>query len=135
MPKLKAVAPISGEDINALPVKELDAAITFFEKTLGFARAQRTDNTVVLIRDHVRIELIHDPNHEPGKAGSLAFAVDDLQAMHDELSAKGANPGKFGIDRWDGRQYRTFFLRENDNGYCFCFHSPLYLTWCEDVAP
>jgi predicted enzyme related to lactoylglutathione lyase len=125
MAKLKAVAPISGEDINALPVKELASAITFFEKVLGFSASQRTDTTIILIRDHVRIGLTQNPNHQPGKAGSLAFAVDDLQAMHDELNAKAANPGKLGIDRWDGRQYRTFFLRENDNGSCFCFHSPL----------
>src|SRR5687768_16665260 len=125
MPRFKVVAPISGEDIHALPVKDLARAITFFEKVLGFSTGQRTDSTVTLMRDHVRIGLIQNPNHQPGKAGSLAFAVDDLQAIHHELSAKGANPGKFGIDRWDGRQYRTFFLREPDNGYCFCFHSPL----------
>jgi lactoylglutathione lyase len=125
MPRFKAVAPISGEDINALPVKELASAINFFEKILGFSPSRQNNSAVVLIRDHVRIGLIQNPNHEPGKAGSIAFAVDDLQAMHHELSAKGANPGAFGIGRWGGRQYRTFFVRENDNGYCFCFHSPL----------
>jgi lactoylglutathione lyase len=49
---------------------------------------------------------------------------DDLDAMHRELKARGGNPGEFGIDEWGGRQYRTFFLREDENGYCYCFYHP-----------
>src|SRR5687768_10013388 len=100
MAKLKAVAPISGEDLNALPVKELTAAIAYYETTLGFTVGPRTPTTAVLTRDHVRIGLTENPNHDPKKAGSLAFAVDDLAAIHAELKTKGATPGKFGVDRW-----------------------------------
>ena len=124
MARLKSVTPISNEDIHALPVKKLETAIAFYENVLGFSLGSRTESTAVLIRDHVRIGLIEHPNHEPGKAGSIAFAVDQLEAIHSELKTKGATPGHFGIDTWNGKHYRTFFLREDDNGYCFCFHSP-----------
>jgi hypothetical protein len=35
------------------------------------------------------------------------------------LGDDSGNPGVFGIDEWGGKKYRTFFLREQENGYCF----------------
>jgi hypothetical protein len=81
--------------------------------------------TAVLARDEVRIGLFRRGNHEPGQAGSLAFEVDDLEALHRELQARGGEPGEFGIDEWGGKQHHTFFLRERQNGYCYCFYRPV----------
>ena len=125
MARLKAVYPVSDEDANALPVRDLGPAIAFYEAVLGFSVVSCDASTAVLTRDEVRIGLITQLDHEPGKAGSLAFAVDDLEAMHRELQASNGNPGEFGIDEWDGKQYRTFFLREQANGYCYCFFRPV----------
>ena len=122
MARIKAVYPISDEDPNALPVKDLGPAIRFYEAVLGFAPVSRDRSTAVLARDGVRIGLVVEAGHEPGRAGSFAFEVDDLEALHRELQARGGNPGEFGTDEWDGRQHRTFFLREAENGYCFCFY-------------
>lgn len=121
MARLKAVHPISNEDTTALPVKDLQAAITFYQTVLGFSVDSRDSSTAVLARDEVRIGLVQKVDHEPGKAGSLAFAVDDLEALHRELQASGGSPGEFGIDEWGGGQHRTFFVREDKNGYCYCF--------------
>src|SRR5262249_4750565 len=71
------------------------------------------------------IGLVRKDDHEPAKAGSLAFEVDDLQAMHRQVQDKGGTPGEFGIDEWGGKQHRTFFLREDKNGYCYCFYLPV----------
>jgi lactoylglutathione lyase len=125
MTKIKAVHPVSDEDPKALPVKELGPAITFYEAVLGFSVVSRNASTAVLIRDEIRIGLVRKEDHEPRKAGSLAFAVNDLEAMHRELQAQGGRPGEFGIDEWGGKQYRTFFLREEENGYCYCFYCPV----------
>src|SRR5262245_29667035 len=125
MARLKAVCPISDEDTKALPVKDLGAAIAFYETVLGFSVVSRDSSTAVLTRDQVRIGLIWKVDHEPGKAGSLAFEVDELEEMHHELQASGGDPGEFGIDEWGGKQHRTFFMREDKNGYCFCFYCPL----------
>jgi len=124
MAKLKSVGPISGEDTNALPVKDIGPAVKFYETILGFSVAGQDASAASLTRDHVRIGLVRRADHQPGQAGSLAFAVDDLDAMHRELRAKGGNPGEFGIDEWGGNRYRTFFLREDENGYCYCFYHP-----------
>jgi catechol 2,3-dioxygenase-like lactoylglutathione lyase family enzyme len=125
MAQIKAVYPVSHEDTNALPVKNLGPAIAFYEAVLGFSAVSRGASTAVLTRDGIRIGLVRQGDHEPGQAGSLAFEVDDLEAMHRELQARGGNPGEFGIDEWGGKQHRTFFLREQENGYCYCFYRPV----------
>ena len=124
MARLKSVGPISGEDTNALPVKDIGPAVAFYETVLGFSVVSRDSTTAALQRDGVRVGLVRQPDHEPGRAGSLAFAVDDLDAMRRELVAKGGNAGEFGTDEWGGKRYRTFFLREDENGYCYCFYHP-----------
>ena len=125
MARLKAVCPIADEDTKALPVKDLGPAIAFYQGVLGFSVVSCDSFRAALTRDEVRIGLVQKVDHEPGKAGSLALAVDDLEAMHRELQATGGNPGEFGIDEWDGKQHRTFFLREDKNGYCYCFYCPV----------
>jgi lactoylglutathione lyase len=125
MAKLKSVYPISGEDLNALPVKEIGPAVAYYEAVLGFSIVSRDPSAAVLSRDDARIGLVRKPDHQPNEAGSLAFAVDDLDAMYHELQTSGAGPGKFGIDQWGGKQYRTFFVREDENGYCYCFYHPV----------
>jgi catechol 2,3-dioxygenase-like lactoylglutathione lyase family enzyme len=124
MAHLGAVGPISDEDTNALPVKDIGPAVAFYETILGFSVVSRDSSTAALTRDLVRIGLVRKADHQPSQAGSLALAVDDLDALHRELQASGGNPGEFGIDEWDGNQYRTFFLREDENGYCYCFYQP-----------
>jgi lactoylglutathione lyase len=124
MEQLKAVVPVSDEDTNALPVKDIGPAAAFYEGVLGFSVISRDSSAAILTRDQVRIGLVRKADHQPGKAGSLAFAVDDLDAMHRELRARGGTPGEFGVDEWGGEQYRTFFLREDENGYCYCFYHP-----------
>jgi hypothetical protein len=50
--------------------------------------------------------------------------VDDLEVVHRELTASGGSPGEFGIDKWDGRSFHTFLVREKANGDCCCFNCP-----------
>ena len=125
MAQLKAVCPVSDEDTNALPVKDIGRAIAFYESVLGFSLVSRDASTAVLTRDAVRIGLVRKPDLERSRAGSLAFEVDDLDAMHRELQASHGNPGVFGIDEWNGKKHHTFFLREEENGYCYCYYSPV----------
>src|SRR5262249_41049696 len=105
--------------------KDLWPAIAFYEAVLGFSAVRRDASTAVLTRDGVRIGLVRKGDHELDQAGSLAFEVDDLEAMHRQRQTRGGNPGEFGIDEWGGQQYRTFFLREQENGYCYCFYRPV----------
>ena len=125
MAKLESVSPISNEDTSALPVKESAPAVAYYESVMGFATVRRDEATATLRRDGAQIGLVAKADHRPPEAGSLAFAVDDLDALHSELSKCGGKPGQFGIDQWGGKKYRTFFMREDENGYCYCFHHPV----------
>jgi predicted enzyme related to lactoylglutathione lyase len=125
MAKLKSVSPVSNEDTRMLPVKDVGPAIAYYESVLGFTTVGRDANTAILRRDDAEIGLVVKSDHQPHEAGSLAFKVDDLDALHRELAQRGGNPGEFDIEDWGGKQYRTFFMREHENGYCYCFYCPV----------
>jgi lactoylglutathione lyase len=124
MTQFKAVSPIADEDTDALPVKELEPAVAFYERVLGFRVASRDATTATLRRDEVQVGLVRKEDHDPHQAGSCYFDVSDLDSLYAELKANGGDLGEFGVDEWGGKRYRTFFLREDVDGYCFCFSQP-----------
>ena len=89
MKQLKGVYPISGEDLAALPVKEIGPAVAFYETVLAFSVLARDETTATLKRDDARLGLVQKPDHKPEEAGSCAFAVTDLHAMRAELEGRG----------------------------------------------
>jgi lactoylglutathione lyase len=125
MAKLKSVSPVSNEDTMMLPVKELGPAVAYYESVMGFTTVGRDANTAILRRDDAEIGLVVKSGHQPHEAGSLAFKVDDLDALHRELAERGGKPGEFDSEDWGGKQFRTFFMREDENGYCYCFYCPV----------
>ena len=120
----KGVYPIGDENLSALPVKEIGPAVTFYQKVLGFSVISSDLTLAELKRGEARIGLIRKADHDPGKAGSCYFDVSDVEALRRELANNGGNPGECDIENHGGKQYRAFFLREDENGYCFCFGQP-----------
>lgn len=125
MRQLLGVYPISGEDLSALPVKAIGPAVEFYRSVLGFEVVAADDAAATVRRDDVRLGLVRAPGHRPGEAGSCAFAVADLDAMRAELDGRGLDLGGVRTDEWGGKRYRVFFLREAENGYCYCFNQPV----------
>ena len=125
MKQFKGVYPISGEDLNALPVKEIGPAVEFYRSVLRFSVVANDEATATLQRDDARLGLIRMPDHKPEEAGSCAFAVADLDAMRAELDGRGLDLSAVRIDEWNGKRYRVFFLREPENGYCYCFNQQI----------
>jgi len=125
MKQFKGIYPISGEDLNALPVKEIGPALEFYQTVLRFSVVASDEGTATLQRDDARIGLVRKPDHKPEEAGSCAIAVADLDAMRAELSGRGLDLSATRIDEWNGRKYRVFFLREAENGYCYCFNQKI----------
>lgn len=121
----QGVYPISGEDLTALPVKEIGPAVAFYQSVLGFTAESGDERAAVVTRDAARIGLVCKPDHRPEEAGSCAFAVADLDAARQELDGRGLDLGDVRTEEWGGKTYRVFFLREAENGYCFCFHQPV----------
>ncbi len=66
----------------------------------------------------------------PFRSGrSFYIDVADIETLRREFEAKGGKPGAPEIQRYQGKDYRLFFLRECDimdlhDGYCFCFGQP-----------
>ena len=124
MLRFNGAYPISGEDLSALPVKEIGPAVAFYTTVLGFTVVSQDDTTATLHRDDARIGLVRTPGHKPGEAGSFALGVSDLDAARAELDGRGLDLGAVRFDEWGGKRYRVFFLREAENGYCYCFTQP-----------
>lgn len=130
MKQFTRIAPISDDDPNAIPVKEIGPAVKFYTQTLGFAVVSADAASAVLQRDDVQVGLVAKPDHNPATAGSFYLAVNDLEAMRTELETNGGKPGAIGVQSHEGTAYRVFFLRECDmmdvhDGYCFCFGHPV----------
>lgn len=121
----KAVFPISNEDTNALPVRELGPATEFYETVMGFSVVERDSASVTLKRDDVQIGLIRKEDHDPKEAGSCYFSVSDVESLRAELDGRDGKLSELRIDEYEGRNYRVFFLREDTDGYCFCFGQPV----------
>lgn len=126
MVRFEGVYPISNEDLAALPVGDVGRAIDYYTGVLGFKKVAGDENTAMLVRGAARIGVVLDSSHDPGTAGSCYFEVSDVDALHQELAAKGAQPGEIHVQKHDGKNYRLFFVRESNSreehdGYCFCF--------------
>jgi hypothetical protein len=125
MKQFTGVYPISGEDLSALPVKEIGPAVEFYTTVLRFSVVARDDVMATVQRDDARLGLVRKPNHKREEAGSCALAVADLDAMRAELDGRGLDLSEIRIDVWGGKKYRLFFLREAENGYCYCFNQKI----------
>ncbi len=116
MPTLSNAAPI-------LAVRELSAAIRYYEKTFGFKVAMQTVDPMpyaIVERDGVCIHLTVDDTRR-GK-GALYTMVDDVDALHEAVEAQGANV----IEPPDDRVYgmRDMYVRDPD-GNLLGFGQPL----------
>jgi hypothetical protein len=116
----RAVYPISGEDLTALPVRETGPAVSFYTSVLGFAAVRSDETAAVVRRDNARLGLVRKPDHRPEEAGSCCFVVDDLDAMHRELEGRGLDLGAIDAQDWGGKKYRVFFLRESHLPQVWC---------------
>lgn len=116
-----SVYPIGDTDTNALPVKELGPAIGYYTQVLGFSLVSKDAQGAVLQRDEVRIGLACNGS-DPEQA-SCYFGVSDVEALRQELDAKGIEPSALRTDAHEGKHYRVFFAKE-PYGVCFCFGQP-----------
>src|SRR5260370_1296894 len=96
----KRVAPYADDAMN-LPVKDVDAAIPYYEKTFGFRVVARSDaphESVVLARDNIQIGLAENGG-DPTQEGCF-FEVDDVEAAFEEIKGKPPVDFDFRIDQF-----------------------------------
>ena len=110
------------DDAMNLPVKNVDAAISFYETIMGFQLVSRKDTprrSAVLGRDGIQIGLAENGG-DPTQEGCF-FEVDNAEAAFDELKSNGLEKedAGFRIDQHGKTAYKVFFVVAPD-GLCYC---------------
>lgn len=121
--KFKRAVPYAADAMN-LPVADVEAAIPFYEQTLGFHVVSRSDSpfkSVVLERDDVQIALAENGG-DPEQEGCY-FAVDDIESAFAEIKGKSATAGDIRIDKRGSSSQRVFFVVAPD-GLCYMLGEP-----------
>src|SRR5213595_1501490 len=111
-----------GNNMN-LPVRDLAAALPFYESVLGFrvlSRGHTPHNSAVLARDQVQIGLAENGG-DPTQDG-CAFHVKPLEGLFAEFKASGLrkdDPG-YGTEDHGGSSFKVFYVVAPD-GLCYWF--------------
>lgn len=118
----KSASPYAKDAMN-LPVKDVDAAIPFYERIMGFAVVARTDspvNRAIMGRDAIQIGLAENGG-DPTQEGCF-FEVDSVEAAFAELKSNGLEREEAGfrIDQHGDTAWKVFFVVAPD-GLCYCF--------------
>lgn len=106
-----------------LPVRDLAAAVPFYETVLGFRVLSRSDtphNSAVLSRDQVEIGLAENGG-DPTQDG-CAFHVKDLESLFAEFKANGLPKelSEFEIEHRNNVAWKVFYVVAPD-GLCYWF--------------
>lgn len=111
-----------GDAMN-LPVVDVDAAIPFYERVLGFRVVSRSDTphkSAVLGRDAVQMRLAESGGDS--SQDGCAFHVTNLDALYAEFEANGLEKkGQvFDTERHGDADWRVFYVVAPD-GLCYWF--------------
>jgi catechol 2,3-dioxygenase-like lactoylglutathione lyase family enzyme len=121
-PTLEKAWGYQGDNMN-LPVRDLAAALPFYETVLGFrllSRSVTPHNSAVLARDQVEIGLAENGG-DPAQNG-CAFHVMGLAELFAEFKANGLQKelSEFDIEEQDGVAWNVFYVVAPD-GLCYWF--------------
>jgi lactoylglutathione lyase len=111
-----------GDKMN-LPVRDLGAALPFYETVLGFrvvSFAETPQKSAVLGRDQLEMRLVE--NGGDASQDGCAFHVRGLEALFSEFRAKGLQKelSDFDIEEHGGVRWRVFYVVAPD-GLCYWF--------------
>jgi len=117
----KTAKPYADDALN-LPVRDVDAAIPFYETIMGFTVVSRSDTphkSAILGRDDIQIGLVENGG-DPEQEGCF-FEVDDAEAAFAELKANaiGREEANYDIQHYGGTAFKVFFVVAPD-GLCYC---------------
>jgi catechol 2,3-dioxygenase-like lactoylglutathione lyase family enzyme len=117
----KSAYPYLADAMN-LPVKNVDAAIPFYETIMGFQVVSRKNapcRSALLGRDGIHIGLAENGG-DPTQEGCF-FEVDNAETAFDELKSNGLrkDDAGFRIDQYGATAYKVFFVVAPD-GLCYC---------------
>ena len=110
------------DDAMNLPVQDVDAAVTYYEKVFGFRVVSRQDaphKSIILARDGIQIGLAENGG-DPTQEGCF-FEVDDVETAFAELKSNGLEKEEAGfrLDQHGDTSWKVFFVVAPD-GLCYC---------------
>ncbi len=110
-------------DALQLPVADVEKAVPFYEKILGFRVEERGNELhrhAVLERDGLKIGLVENGD-DPTQDG-CAFEVDDVEAAFAEFKANGLEKesSDFETEENSGKKWKVFYVVAPD-GLCYWF--------------
>ena len=122
MAELQKAFGYKGDNMN-LPVRDVAAAVPFYEKSMGFRIVSRTNTaprSALLARDQVRMQLVENGG-DPAQDG-CAFWVKDVEALLAEFHGRGLikETSALTIEHRDGAPWKVFFVVAPD-GLCYWF--------------
>jgi lactoylglutathione lyase len=123
------------QDNMDLPVKDLDAAVPFYETKMGFHVASQKESrpkSAVLVRDDIQIGLAENGG-DPAQEGCF-FEVDDVEAAFAELRGHGLGKelsDTFSIEKQGDTTWRVFYVVAPD-GLCYCLGERQTVTGGEE---
>ncbi len=111
-----------GDAMN-LPVRDLAAALPFYETVLGFrveSRGETPHKSAVLARDQIEIGLAE--NGGDSSQDGCAFHVTELDSLFAEFKSNGLQKeiSEFEIEQHDNVPWRVFYVVAPD-GLCYWF--------------
>jgi catechol 2,3-dioxygenase-like lactoylglutathione lyase family enzyme len=121
--KFNRAVPYADDALN-LPVANVEAAIPFYEQTLGFHVVSRSDapfKSVVLERDAVQIGLAENGGN-PEQEGCY-FEVENIESAFAEIKGKSPADGDIEVNRRGNSSQRVFFVVAPD-GLCYMLGEP-----------
>jgi len=119
---LKNAWPYQADAMN-LPVKDVEAAVPFYETIMGFEVLSRSNSpfrSVVLGRDGIRIGLAENRG-DPTQDG-CAFEVDNVEAAFAEFKSNGLERemSEFDVEQQGDTSWKVFYVVAPD-GLCYWF--------------
>lgn len=111
-----------GDNMN-LPVRDLAAALPFYETVLGFrvlSRSETPHKSAILARDAVQIGLTE--NGGDSSQDGCAFHVRGLGSLFAEFRSNGLQKdlSDFDVEQHDGVAWQVFYVVAPD-GLCYWF--------------
>ncbi len=114
-----------GDNVLALPVSDLEAAVKWYGEHFGLVEVERKAEpqpTVIMERDGTRIGF--SVNGGDSSQEGAAILVSDIHAAQAELESRGVKIGNWRVDERDGKKLQVFFVVAPD-GLCYYFHQPI----------
>lgn len=120
--RFKTASGYQGDHLR-LPVKDLDAALPFYERIMGFRVESRSESpyrSALLGRDGIRIGLA-ESGGDPTQDG-CAFEVESAEAAFGELKANGLDKeiSGFDLEHHGNASWKVFYVVAPD-GLCYWF--------------